>query len=273
MRVVLVLGLRFASVCGVAPLKSIIRGQFRIAFRLPLPPKSFTRTMSLLGMYSQERERTTTQWDDIQRKLGNLPPLEPRPGDLQAQAEELADQLGVFEPDKAAAAAVSEAVDAAYGGGQREEEEEELARLRAQRKDELIREHAEGPYGTVAKITHAQFMAEVNQVGEGVGVVVLLCKKGHYASSYMLVLLEKLARKFRRLKIVQIGSTECIPDYPDRNLPTLLLYRDDDLLGQLVGTVPYGGSSYGLDDVEWELAQHQLVETDLGRNPHEQPHR
>ena len=229
--------------------------------------------MSLLGMYSQERERTTTRWDDIQRELGNLPPLEPRPGDLQTQAEELADQLGVFEPDKAAAAAVSEAVDAAYGGGEHEEEEDELARLRAQRKDELKREHAEGPYGTVAVITHAQFLPEVNQVGEGVGVVVLLCKKGHYASSYMLVLLEKLARKFKRLKIVQIGSTECIHDYPDRNLPTLLLYRDDDLLGQLVGTAPYGGSSYGIDDVEWELAQHALVETELGRNPHEQPHR
>ena len=34
------------------------------------------------------------------------PPLEPRPGDLQAQAEELADQLGVFEPEKKAAATV-----------------------------------------------------------------------------------------------------------------------------------------------------------------------
>jgi hypothetical protein len=32
---------------------------------------------------------------------------------------------------------------------------------------------------------------------------------------------------------VQIGSTECIPNYPDRNLPTLLLYRDDELLGQV----------------------------------------
>ena len=230
--------------------------------------------MSLLGMYSQERERTTTRWDDIQRELGNLPPLEPRPGDLQAQAEELADKLGVFEPDKKAAAEVSDAVDAAFGGGEREEEEEEeLARIRARRKEELQREHADGPYGTVGTLTHGQFVPEVNQAGDGVGVVVFLCKKGHYPSSYMLVLLEKLARKFRRLKVVQISSTECIPDYPDRNLPTLLLYKDDDLLSQLVATAPYGGSSYGIDDVEWELAQHGLVETDLGRNPHEQPHR
>ena len=232
--------------------------------------------MSLLGMYSMERERTTTEWDDIQRKLGNLPPLEPRPGELQSQAEDLADQLGVFAPDKAAVEAVGVAVDAACesgGAGQREDDEEELARLRERRKEELKRELAEGPFGTVADITREQFVPEVNQAGDGVGVVVFLCKKGHYPSSYMLVLLEKLARKFRRLKIVQIGSTECIPNYPDRNLPTLLLYRDDELLGQLVSTAPYGGSSYGIDDVEWELAQHGLVETDLGRNPHEQPHR
>ena len=83
----------------------------------------------------------------------------------------------------------------------------------------------------------------------------------------------QIASKFRRLKVVRIDSTDCIPGYPDKNLPTLLLYRDDDLLGQLVGTAPYGGSAYGVDDVEWELSQKGLVDTELGRNPHEQPHR
>jgi len=113
----------------------------------------------------------------------------------------------------------------------------------------------------------------VNQAGDGIGVVVFLFKKGHYPSSYMLVLLEKLASCFKDVKFVQIGHEECIPGYPDANLPTLLLYRDDELLGQLVGTSPYGGSSYGIDDVEWELAAAKLIETEIVRNPHEQPHR
>lgn len=230
--------------------------------------------MSLLGMYKQERERVTTEWDDIQRKLGNLPPLEPRPGELQAQAEELAEQLGIYEPEKQATVQVQEAVESACGvnQGEREEEAAELAQIRARRLDELKSEHADGAYGTVEPITRDSFMSEVNHAGEDVGVVVFLYKKSNYASEYMLVLLENIAKRFKRLKVVRIDSTACIESYPDRNLPTLLLYRDDDLLGQLVGTTPYGGTTYGVEDVEWELAQHKLVETELGRNPHAQPH-
>ena len=140
-----------------------------------------------------ERERTTTEWDDWQRRLGNLPPLEPRPGELQAQAEELAETLGVYEPEKQAAATVKEAVEVACGSntGEREEEAAELARLRTIRLNEIQREHREGPYGTVALITRDDFVSEVNHAGDGVGVVVFLYKKGHYASNYMLVLLEK----------------------------------------------------------------------------------
>ena len=55
--------------------------------------------------------------------------------------------------------------------------------------------------------------------------------------------------------------------------PTFLIYRDDDLLRQLVGTKEFGGSAYGIDDIEWELAQTGILKTELGRNPHERPHR
>lgn len=109
---------------------------------------------------------------------------------------------------------------------------------------------------------------QVNRAGEGVGVVVHLHKRGHYASTYMLTLLEKLARKFARVKFVSIGHTECIHNYPERNLPTLLIYKNDDLLRQCVGVGAFGGVSYGIDDVEWELAQVGVVDTELEKNPH-----
>ena len=104
---------------------------------------------------------------------------------------------------------------------------------------------------------------------QGVGVVVFLSKsKGHYLSSYMLVLLEKLAHKFGEVKFLQIESTECIPGYPDANLPTLLIYRDDILLRQCTGPSAFGGTSFGVDSVEWELAQSGVIETELPRCPH-----
>ena len=33
-----------------------------------------------------------------------------------------------------------------------------------------------------------------------------------------------------RRQVLRIESTDCIPGYPDGNLPTLLIYRDDELL-------------------------------------------
>lgn len=104
---------------------------------------------------------------------------------------------------------------------------------------------------------------------QGVGVVVFLSKsKGHYLSSYMLVLLEQLARKFGEIKFLQIESTECIPGYPDANLPTLLIYRDDALLRQCTGPSAFGGTSFSVDSVEWELAQSGIVKTALPKCPH-----
>jgi len=207
--------------------------------------------MSLLGLYTHARDPVTTEWDDIQRRLGNLPPLE------QPEAPEAADDAG-------AGPLVPSTSDASE-----READEELAALRTRRLNEL----KQGRFGSLIEIKRDRFVSEVNQAGDGIGVVVFLFKKGHYPSSYMLVLLEKLASCFKDVKFVQIGHEECIPGYPDANLPTLLLYRDDELLGQLVGTSPYGGSSYGIDDVEWELAAAKLIETEIVRNPHEQPHR
>jgi hypothetical protein len=47
------------------------------------------------------------------------------------------------------------------------------------------------------------------------------------------------------------------------------MYKDDDLVHQCVGAAAFGGSSFGVDDVEWELAQAGLVTTDLPKNPHQ----
>ncbi len=186
----------------------------------------------------------STEWDDIQRRIGNLPEL-PTP------------EPSAPWPDQPPAPPPAP------------DDDEELARLRAARLDEIKRERSGPRFGSVAPLAHADYVAEVNGAGEGVGVVVFLHRPRHYDSAFMLVLLEKLARKFGDVKFLQIDANECIPGYPDRNVPTLLIYKDDELLGQTVGTAPFGGPSYDVDDLEWELAQAGVLETLLERNPHE----
>ena len=53
--------------------------------------------------------------------------------------------------------------------------------------------------------------------------------------------LDVLAERYPGTKFLRCVSTDCIPQYPDRNLPTLLLYRDTKCLQTLVGLLHYGG--------------------------------
>lgn len=184
----------------------------------------------------------TTDWDDIQRRIGNLPPLEEQPG-LEPWTAPQPD------PDPI--------------------EEEELARIRRERLDEL-KSSGGGHlrFGKVTPLKVEDYTKEVNQAEDGVAVVLFLYKPRHYLCAYTLVLLEALAKKFGDVKFLQIESNECIPGYPDANLPTLLCYRDDDLVGQCVGATAFGGTSFAVDDIEWELAQMGVLQTEMTLNPH-----
>jgi hypothetical protein len=53
--------------------------------------------------------------------------------------------------------------------------------------------------------------------------------------------IQQLATKYTRTKFVKIISNDCIPNYPDRNLPTLLIYKDTECKHNLVGKAPFGG--------------------------------
>ena len=209
--------------------------------------------MSSLTLFSKERDKPTTDWDDAQRRIGNLPPL-------NSKEETVEPEEAAPPPPPPEDLALAEELAAGV---------EELTRIRAERIEELKAASRRPRFGSLTLLKREDYKAEVNEADEGVGVVVFLHKPRHYLSSYTVVLLEKLARKFGDVKFLQIDSKDCIPNYPDANLPTLLIYRDDDLLRQCVGASAFGGKSFGVDDIEWELAQAGIIETDLPKNPHE----
>mgnify|MGYP003685704351 CR=1 FL=1 len=218
----------------------------------------------MLPTHSQSSAPVTTDWDDIQRRIGNLPPLEPPPPKPEWEPEDAINKR-LNQTLGADPSAPDDRLDDTSA------DVEAFEQWRASRMHELKGEI--GRYGFIVHITKGDFISEVNQADAGVGVVVFLFKQRHYHSQYMLVLIEKLARKFRHVKFCQISHDDCIPGYPDYNLPTLLMYRDDDLLHQCIGVGAFGGSGYGIDDVEWEIAVAGLVHTELEQNPHSRRHR
>lgn len=59
--------------------------------------------------------------------------------------------------------------------------------------------------------------------------------------------LSGLARKFPDVKFVKAISTTCIPNYPDRNLPTLFVYLAGDIKAQFIGPLVFGGMNLTRD--------------------------
>lgn len=52
--------------------------------------------------------------------------------------------------------------------------------------------------------------------------------------------LDELGSRYPATKFVKIISTDCIPNYPDCNLPTLLVYHHGAIKGTHVGLKSFG---------------------------------
>ena len=46
-------------------------------------------------------------------------------------------------------------------------------------------------------------------------------------------------------------STTCIPNYPDKHLPTIFIYYEEDMKKQFVGPLVFGGMNLKLDGKFW----------------------
>jgi len=87
-------------------------------------------------------------------------------------------------------------------------------------------------------------------------VVVLLHKELSAACQLLSDCLAQLAHKYPNTKFVRIRSTDCIPNYPDRNLPTVLLYHDGSCQQHLVGLAQFGGKHATPEQVALVLSQY-----------------
>jgi len=57
----------------------------------------------------------------------------------------------------------------------------------------------------------------------------------------------ELAAKFPATKFLKSVSSVCIPNYPDKNLPTVFVYRDGDVQKQYIGPTELGGTTLTQD--------------------------
>jgi len=139
--------------------------------------------------------------------------------------------------------------------------------FRAKRLEELKQKAMQEKYGEVQEIIKADWTRDVNDASKDCWVVIHLYQDYIDECRVMEQQLEKCSRKFKAVKFLKIKATQCIENWPDKNLPTLFCYRDGELKEQKLGITSLGGKAMTTDDLEWWLASVNIVQTDLEENP------
>ena len=125
-----------------------------------------------------------------------------------------------------------------------EEEERILLQYRKARIAEIKSLQAKSNYGDVREISAEDYVAQVNNAGEGVWVVLHLYKQGIPLCALINQYLVAMAAKFPTVKFLRSISTTCIPNYPDQNLPTVFVYFQGDMKASLAGPHHFRGMQY-----------------------------
>ena len=200
----------------------------------------------------------TTEWGDMQRKLGNWKPLTKKKNTNdernnnktlwfpRVEKKTRDDDAGKDRKD-----GKDDDVNDDVNDDDDEEEEDFafMASYREKRISEMIlkskskrEEHAKKTFGGVRRIERAEWTTEVTSSSHEIPVVVLLVKENNEACDRLEKVVEDLADKYRtKTKFVRADATEIIPNYPERNTPTIILYRNGDVVENIVGIEQFGG--------------------------------
>ncbi|XP_030756823.1 viral IAP-associated factor homolog [Sitophilus oryzae] len=147
------------------------------------------------------------------------------------------------------------------------EDEAVLLEYRNKRIAEIRALSEKAKFGFVGEISAQDYINEVNKAGEGIWVVLHLYKQGIPLCALINQHMSYLATRYPAVKFLKSISTTCIPNYPDRNLPTIFVYFEGDLKKQIVGPVECRGPSLTLEEFEYLLGKTGAIDTDIKEDP------
>jgi len=202
-----------------------------------------------------------TEWNDALRRHNIIPQLE-----KEITEEDLVDMVEKTVQEKTQGKSLEDMTldELDENEDEIDEEEERIFRMyRAQRLAEIQQANMKANYGDVGEISKADYVQQVNNAGEGVWVVLHIYKDGMPICNLVNNHLRNLARKFPATKFLRSVSSVCIPNYPDKNLPTIFVYYEGDMKKQWVGPFAFGGMKLKQDELEYMLAQVGAVKSDI----------
>jgi hypothetical protein len=198
-----------------------------------------------------------TEWNDALRKHGIIPqrPKTPEiedPEPIDDKQKDLGDDL--------------DDIDRLLEEDMDDEEEAIFNKIRMERMAELKQKQSKDKYGTVIDINGQTWKQEVNQAGDDIWVIVHLYDKGVMLSNILNNHFVQLANKYKHVKFVRGVAKECVPNYPDKNLPTVFVYRNGTLAIQWIGGGNFGRDPK-LEEIEWMLHEKTIVTSEMEQDP------
>ncbi|KAJ5239640.1 hypothetical protein N7468_004259 [Penicillium chermesinum] len=190
-----------------------------------------------------------TEWNDILRQHGIIPekPKDPEPLIQEAliAAQHRAHENRLEDKDIDELDALED-----------EEDEEFLQKYRQQRLAELSTLQQTSLFNQVYPLQKVDYAREVTEASKSAFVLVNLTSQGANVESRVLTeLWRQLAAKFGDIKFCEIRADMCIEGYPERNTPTILVYKDTEIRKQLITLRELNGPRTKIEDLERLLVE------------------
>lgn len=198
-----------------------------------------------------------TEWNDILRQKGILPPKKVEPIEEPPSPP---DQMTVL--NKLTMNQLEEKIDVEID----EEDARFLEEYRRKRIASLKEEALRARFGCVREVSKSDWATEVTSAGN-IYVIIHIAEKGHPLCTLVDQIFKELAAKFPKVKFLRGEACLCIPDFPQCNLPSILIYKSGDLVHQFIGPKSISGSAVTAKSLEWRLAQINVLETKLTEDP------
>ncbi|KAF7458223.1 Phosducin related thioredoxin fold protein [Cryptosporidium felis] len=179
----------------------------------------------------------TTQWEDQMVKRGIWAPKEQEKKNEELYKERIdaLESMNFFENAK-----LDKLTDVDVHGD--EDFENELNAIRAKRIEAMKSEAKENKrFGELYFIRKTDFVREVTEGSkDNTTVVVHLFKESNQDCQIINQLLsEPIARVFGKIKFVKGVSNDIVPNYPDKSLPTMIIYRNGTSIAQIAGAANF----------------------------------
>eukprot|EP00943_MAST-04B_sp_MAST-4B-sp1_P004150 g4150.t1 len=212
--------------------------------------------------YKKERGETT-EWEDILIKKGIIEEKEENrllreEKELQKLVEEAVEEFDPLENQSL------KKLDKLANESEEYSDDRIIEEYRKKRIEALKQKKQAARFGNGVKhIKKSDFVREVTDASQKNWVVLLLFKDPHDECAVLGNCMEVLSKKFSNVSFLRIVSTECVENFPDKNLPCLIMYHKGEMQHQTVGLSSFGGIRMTPDHLEWRLSQFNVLETEF----------